>query len=156
MIAPPELPVSRPKLLDRVRWHLRVKHYSIRTEQAYIDWIRRFILFHGKRHPGDMGEQEIAAFLTHLAVNRNVAASTQNQALSALLFLFQQVLDRKLDFIAGVERVRRPPKLPVVLTRNETRSVIARISQTAFSALGFLVLARREYTICSQALQKPL
>jgi integron integrase len=107
---------------------MRVKHYSIRTEQAYVDWIRRFILFHGKRHPDTMGEQEIAAFLTHLAVNRNVAASTQNQALSALLFLFQQVLDRKLDFIAGVERVRRPPKLPVVLTRNETRSVIAHIS----------------------------
>src|SRR5437016_10744798 len=90
---------SSPKLLDRVRWHLRVKHYSIRTEQAYVDWIRRFILFHNKRHPDTMGEEEITSFLTHLAVKRHVAASTQNQALSALLFLFQQVLDRKLDFM---------------------------------------------------------
>lgn len=120
-------PTSAPKLLDRVRWHLRVKHYSIRTEQAYVDWIRRFILFHGKRHPDKMGEPEIAAFLSHLAIEGQVAASTQNQALSALLFLYQQVLDRKLDFIAGVERVRRPPKLPVVFTPAEARSVLARL-----------------------------
>jgi len=71
---------SSPKLLDRVRWHLRVKHYSIRTEQAYVDWIRRFILFHRKRHPNEMGEREITEFLTHLAVEKNVSASTQNQA----------------------------------------------------------------------------
>jgi site-specific recombinase XerD len=83
---------KKPKLLDRVRSDLRVKHYSIRTERAYIDWIRRFILFHGKRHPNEMGEQEISAFLTHLAVDRHVAASTQNQALCALLFLYQQEL----------------------------------------------------------------
>jgi integron integrase len=127
VIAPPGPPASSPKLLDRVRWHLRVKHYSLRTEQSYLDWIRRFILFHQKRHPNEMGEKEIAAFLTHLAVNRFVAASTQNQALSALLFLFQQVLDRKLDFIPGVERVRRPAKLPVVLTRSEVRSVLAHL-----------------------------
>src|SRR5206468_1978487 len=90
---------SSPKLLDRVRWHLRVKHYSIRTEQAYADWIRRYILFHRKRHPNEMGEKEIAEFLTHLAVEKSVAASTQNQAFSALLFLYQQVLERKLDII---------------------------------------------------------
>jgi integron integrase len=118
---------SSPKLLDRVRWQLRVKHYSIRTEKAYVDWIRRFILFHGKRHPSDMGEEEIAAFLTHLAVNGHVSASTQNQALSALLFLYQQVLDRKLHFIDKVERVRRPPKLPVVFTRVEARAVLAQL-----------------------------
>jgi integron integrase len=116
-----------PKLLDRVRWHLRVKHYSTRTEQVYIDWIRRFILFHGKRHPETMGEEEIAAFLSHLAIHQHVAASTQNQAFSALLFLYQQVLDRKLDYIAGVERVRRPAKLPVVFTRAEARAVIAHL-----------------------------
>ena len=116
-----------PKLLDRVRWHLRAKHYSIRTEEAYTDWIRRFILFHRKRHPIDMGEQEIAAFLTHLAVDRHVAASTQNQALSALLFLYQEVLGRKLDFIGNVERVRRPAKLPVVFTREEAQAVLARL-----------------------------
>src|SRR5436189_3345213 len=81
---------SSPKLLDRVRWHLRVKHYSIRTEQAYVDLIRRYILFHRKRHPSEMGEKEISEFLTHLAVEKHVAASTQNQAFAAILFLYQQ------------------------------------------------------------------
>src|SRR5262249_33306834 len=90
-------------------------------------WIRRFILFHAKRHPEEMGEEEIAAFLSHLAVHGRVAASTQNQALSALLFLYQQVLDRKLEYIAGVERARRPPKLPVVFTRAEARAVLANL-----------------------------
>jgi integron integrase len=118
---------SSPKLLDRVRWHLRVKHYSIRTEQAYVDWIRRYILFHHKRHPNEMGEKEITRFLTHLAVEKNVAASTQNQAFSALLFLYQQVLDRKLDFIDNVQRVTRPAKLPVVFTRAEAHTVLARM-----------------------------
>jgi Phage integrase, N-terminal SAM-like domain len=102
-----------------------VKHYSIRTEQAYVDWIRRYILFHRKRHPNEMGEKEITDFLTHLAVEKSVAASTQNQAFAALLFLYQQVLDRKLDFIDKVERVTRPAKLPVVFTPNEARSVLA-------------------------------
>lgn len=120
-------PTPPPKLLDRVRWHLRVKHYSIRTEQAYVDWIRRFILFHNKRHPDMMGEEEITSFLTHLAVERHVAASTQNQALSALLFFFQQVLDRKLDFMDKIERVSRPATIPVVFTRKEARSVLDRL-----------------------------
>ena len=126
---PPPSTASPPprKLLDRVRWHLRVKRYSIRTEQAYVDWIRRFILFHKKRHPDEMGEEEIAAFLSHLAIDRTVAASTQNQAFSALLFLYQQVLDRKLEFITGVERVRRPARLPVVFSRGETRAVLAHL-----------------------------
>jgi integron integrase len=124
----PSAPSTRPpKLLDRVRWHLRVKRYSIRTEQAYLDWIRRFIVFHQKRHPAEMGEEEIATFLSHLAIEGRVAASTQNQAFSALLFLYQRVLDRKLQFISGVERVRRPPKLPVVFTRHEARRVIAQL-----------------------------
>jgi len=118
---------SSPKLLDRVRWHLRVKHYSIRTEQAYVDWIRRYILFHRKRHPKEMGEKEITEFLTHLAVQRNVAASTQNQAFSALLFLYQRVLERKLEFIDNVQRVTRPAKLPVVFTPAEVREVLARL-----------------------------
>jgi site-specific recombinase XerD len=116
---------SSPKLLDRVRWHLRVKHYSIRTEQAYVDWIRRYILFHHKRHPSEMGEIEITEFLTDLAVAKSVAASTQNQAFSALLFLYQKVLDRKLDFIDDVQRVTRPAKLPVVFTRAEAHAVLA-------------------------------
>ena len=118
---------SSPKLLDRVRWQLRVKHYSVRTEQAYVDWIRRYILFHRKRHPNQMSEKEITEFLTHLAVKKHVAASTQNQAFCALLFLYQQVLQRKLDFIDGVARVTRPPKIPVVFTREEARAVLDRL-----------------------------
>jgi integron integrase len=118
---------SSPKLLDRVRWHLRVKHYSIRTEQAYVDWIRRYILFHRKRHPKEMGEKEITEFLSYLAVEKSVAASTQNQAFSALLFLYQRVLERKLDFIENVQRVTRPAKLPVVFTPGEARAVIAHL-----------------------------
>lgn len=119
---------SSPKLLDRVRWQLRVKHYSIRTEQAYVDWIRRFILFHDKRHPNELGEKEISEFLSHLAVEKNVSASTQNQALSALLFLYQQVLDHKLPFIDQIERTKRPAKVPVVFTRAEAQKVIAQLS----------------------------
>jgi integron integrase len=118
---------SSPKLLDRVRWQLRAKHYSLRTEQAYVDWIRRYILFHGKRHPDKMGEAEISQFLSHLAVNKRVAASTQNQAFSALLFLYQQVLDRKLNFIDNVQRVTRPPKMPVVFTPAEARSLLKKM-----------------------------
>jgi integron integrase len=117
---------AAPKLLDRVRWHLRVKRYSVRTETAYTDWIRRFVLFHRKRHPDDMGELEIAAFLSHLAVNRRVAASTQNQALCALLFLYREVLERKLEFI-DLERAKRPPKVPVVFTKAEARAVLAQL-----------------------------
>lgn len=135
--APPPSPAS-PKLLDRVRWHLRVKRYSIRTEKAYIDWIKRYILFHEKRHPAEMGEREIAAFLSHLAVDARVAASTQNQALSALLFLYGQVLDRKLDFIDSIERARRPPKLPVVFTRTEVRRVLAQL-QGDYRLMGELL-----------------
>jgi integrase len=118
---------SSPKLLDRVRWQLRAKHYSIRTEEAYVEWTRRFILFHGKRHPDEMGEKEISEFLSHLAVEKNVSASTQNQAFSALLFLYQQVLDRKLDFIDNVQRVTRPAKLPVVFTPAEARAILAHL-----------------------------
>ncbi|MEY2483579.1 MAG: hypothetical protein QOK24_2107 [Verrucomicrobiota bacterium] len=126
MIASPAPSPVAPKLLDRVRWHLRVKRYSIRTEKVYVDWIKRFIVFHDKRHPGDLGEEEIAAFLSHLAVNRNVSASTQNQALCALLFLYRQVLERKLEFI-DLQRAKRPPKIPVVFTRAEARAVLAHL-----------------------------
>src|SRR4051812_4800298 len=91
--------LGKPKLLDQVRAVLRFKHYSIRTEEAYVDWIKRFILFHGKRHPKQMGESEVTAFLTDLAVARKVAASTQNQALSALLFLYREVLKKDLGFL---------------------------------------------------------
>ena len=118
---------SKPKLLDQLRSFMRTRRYSLRTEQAYLDWIRRFILFHGKRHPRDMGENEIVEVLTHLAAERNVSASTQNQALSALLFLYQQFLERKLGRLDGALRTSRPARLPVVLTRDETRSVLAHV-----------------------------
>ncbi|MER3545793.1 MAG: integron integrase [Chloroflexota bacterium] len=118
-----------PKLLDQVRQALRVKHYSIRTEEAYLHWIRRYILFHDKRHPAEMGAPEVQAFLTHLAVTENVAASTQNQALSALLFLYREVLHQDLGPINAL-RAQKPKHLPTVLTREEVRQVIAQMSGT--------------------------
>ena len=115
----------KPRLLDLVRDRIRLKHYSIRTEQAYLDWIRRFILFHGKRHPAEMGKPEVEGFLNDLAVNRNVSASTQNQALSALLFLYKEVLGTELDWMESVVRAKRPERLPVVLTQSEVQAVLA-------------------------------
>ena len=117
MNASPSVP-AQPRLLDRVRERIRVKHYSIRTEQAYVDWIRRFILFHGKRHPQEMGAPEVEAFLTHLAVAGRVAASTQNQAKSALLFLYREVLLIELPWLENVTQASAPKRLPVVLTRD--------------------------------------
>lgn len=111
--------------LDRVREAVRVRHYSIRTEQAYVAWTRRFILFHDKRHPETMGEAEVTAFLTDLAVRRNVAASTQNQALNALVFLYRHVLNQPLEELGDVVRPKRPAKLPVVLTVEEVRRVLS-------------------------------
>jgi integron integrase len=119
---------KEPRLLDRVRAAIRTKHYSIRTEHAYVDWIRRFILFHNKRHPSEMGKTEIEAFLTHLAVNRNVAPSTQNQALSALLFLYRQVLERELPLLDDVTRAKKPCRLPVVLSVDEVGKLLNKLS----------------------------
>lgn len=102
-----------PKLLDRMRIHLRTRHYSIRTEDAYVDWARRFILFHRKRHPQDMGAAEVEAFLSYLAVERNVAASTQNQAKAALLYLYKQVLGMDLPWLDEVIQAKHPKRLPV-------------------------------------------
>jgi integron integrase len=117
-----------PKLLDQVRDRIRVKHYSIRTETQYVQWIKRFIIFHDKRHPKDMGAPEVEAFLTHLAVVGNVAAATQNQALSAILFLYREVLCINLPWLDGVVRAKTPQRLPVVLTRQEVASVLERMS----------------------------
>jgi integrase len=118
---------NKPKLLDQVRDVIRRKHYSIRTEQAYIDWSKRFIIYHGKRHPREMAEEEVADFLTHLARDLNVAASTQNQALSALLFLYKEVLRHEIGWLEKVERAKKPPKLPVVLSRGEVKQVFAHL-----------------------------
>jgi integron integrase len=116
-----------PKLLDRVRHRLRLKHYSLRTETAYVGWIKRYILFHGKRHPVDMGKAEAEAFLTSLAVERNVSASTQGQALAALLFLYREVLELELPWLDDVTRAKKPVRLPTVLTRVETLALLERI-----------------------------
>ena len=116
------------KLLDRVRERIRVKHYSIRTEKQYVQWIKRFILYHDKRHPQEMGMAEVEAFLTHLAVEGKVSASTQNQALSALLFLYKEVLLIDLPGLNHVVRAKRPQRLPNVLTRTEVRAVLVRMS----------------------------
>ena len=122
-VAPPQ----PPKLLDRIRQACRVRHYSIRTEDCYVDWARRFILYHNKRHPLDMGAAEINAFLTHLAVEGHVAASTQNQAFSALLFLYRSVLEVEPGLIDGVIRAKRPERLPIILSRDEVRAVLGRL-----------------------------
>jgi len=112
------------KLLDQLRDCLRVQHYSTRTEQAYVEWARRYILFHQKRHPKDLGAPEVKAFLTYLALERKVAASTQNQALSALLFLYREVLNQPLSGIDAV-RARQPTRLPTVLTKSEAARVLS-------------------------------
>jgi integron integrase len=114
-------------LLERVRDRIRVKHYSLRTEQAYCDWIKRFIIFHGKRHPSELGAPAVEAFLTALAVEGRVAASTQNQAKSALLFLYKEVLGAELPWLDGIQKAKAPVRLPVVLTRQEVAQVLARL-----------------------------
>jgi site-specific recombinase XerD len=130
-LASASVPAGRPpKLLDRVREAIRARHYSLRTEEAYVAWVRRFILLHNKRHPAEMAESEINRFLTHLAVSEHVAASTQNQALSALLFLYQTVLEKDLDRIDGVIHAKKPKRLPVVLTRDEVRVLVGRMFGT--------------------------
>ena len=112
------------RLLDRVRARLRVKHYSIRTEMAYVGWIRRYIRFHGRRHPAEMGRSEVEAFLSSLAVDHNVSAATQNQALSSLLFLYKEVLEIELPWLNDVTRAKKPARLPTVLTRAETAALL--------------------------------
>ena len=125
-LAASQVGLPKPRLLDQVRDAIRARHYSRRTEKSYVAWIRRYIFFHGKRHPAEMGTQEIRRFLTALAVDRKVAASTQNQALSALLFLYQVVLEQEVPWIDSVVRAKSPHRLPVVLTRDEVRAVLGR------------------------------
>ncbi len=119
-----------PRLLEEVKERLRLKHYSIRTEEQYVQWIKRFILFHGKRHPRQMAASEVEQFLTHLAVEGRVSASTQNQAKSALLFLYRAVLGVELEWLGEVTRAKSPQRLPVVLTVAEVRALLAQMSGT--------------------------
>jgi len=128
---PVRVPPSEPKLLDQLRGRLRVKHYSIRTEQSYVEWVRRFVLFHGKRHPRDLGPTEVEAFLTDLAVRRRVSASTQNQAKSAILFLYKEVIDKELPWLNGIVAARVSQRLPVVLSVEEVNAALGRLRGTS-------------------------
>jgi site-specific recombinase XerD len=126
---PTGLPTGQPpRLLDRVRAVLRARHYSPRTEESYVAWIRRFILFHDRRHPTELGEPEVTRFLNALATERHVSASTQNQALAALLFLYQSVMERDLAWLDGIVHAKRPERLPVVLSRGEVAAVLDKMS----------------------------
>ena len=118
---------TAPRLLDQVRTQLRLRHYSYRTEQQYVAWIKRFILFQDKRHPSTMGAPEVEGFLTHLAVERKVAANTQSQALAAILFLYRKVLGIELPWLDNVVRAKQPTRLPVVLTPEEVRAVLSQL-----------------------------
>jgi integron integrase len=127
-----------PRLLTLVHEAIRRKYYSRRTEQAYVHWIKRFIYFHGKRHPCEMGEAEVTAFLNDLAAARNVAGGTQNQALSALLFLYKEVLGKDLAWLDGLVRAKRPPRLPTVLTREEAESLLAQLTGVRWLVVSLL------------------
>ncbi|GAO36663.1 integrase [Sulfuricella sp. T08] len=129
---------TSPRLLDQVRGKIRLKHYSIRTEQAYLDWIKRFICHYGKRHPNEMGAREVEEFLTWLAVEGRVAASTQNQAKSALLFLYREVLGADLPWLENVEQAKTPKRLPVVLTQAEVQALLPRLSGTHWLVASLL------------------
>ncbi len=132
------VPADPPKLLDRVRDRIRRKGYSLRTERSYAHWIRRFILFHGKRHPQEMGAAEVEAFLTSLAVEHDVAAATQNLALSAILFLYREVLEMPLPWLDGIARAKKPARLPTVLTQAEVGAVLGRLDGTSGLMLRLL------------------
>src|SRR5512145_3331510 len=139
-----------PRLLDRVRDAIRRRHYSPRTEECYVHWIRRFIYFSERRHPREHGAPEVTAFLNHLAGERTVAASTQNQALSALLFLYREVLETPLPWLDGLERARRPGRLPTVLTRNEAHQLLARMRGTKWVMASLLYGAGLRVGECLQ------
>lgn len=129
---------NKPLLLDSVRNRLRVRHYSRRTEEAYVSWIKRFIKFNGVRHPANMGKAEVEKYLTHLAIDRNVAASTQNQALSAILFLYRDVLGIELEWLDNIRMAKKPKRLPVVLTRGEIRKILSRLDGKEWIAAMFM------------------
>jgi len=144
MLAPDSPPAASPpspkprRLLDAVRDAIRLKHYSPRTEETYVHWIKRFIYFHGKRHPREMGAAEVTAFLNHMVQTRDVAAATQNQALSALLFLYREVLDEPLAWLDGLERAKRPARVPTVLSVPEVSTLLAGMTGTKWLMAALL------------------
>ena len=127
------------RLMDQIRGAIRLRHYSFRTEQSYVYWIKKFIFFNGTRHPQEMGENEIRRFLSHLATDKNVSASTQNQALFAILFLYRAVLRQPCEWIEGIERARRPIHIPVVFTRQEVRTVLSLLGPGSKWIMGNLL-----------------
>jgi len=141
---------NRPRLLDQVRHTLRVKHYSLRTEQSYIYWIRYFIRFHKKRHPSEMGGPEVEAFLTHLAVDRKVSPSTQNQALSAILYLYKQVLKIELPWLDNVVRAKTKKFIPVVFTRDEVKRLLAQFDGTYWLLFSLIYGAGLRISECAR------
>ena len=149
-------PAEAPKLLDRMRTAIRLRHFSRKTEDAYVGWARRFILFHGKRHPSEMGEAEVTTFLTHLAQVRGVSASTQNQALCALLFLYRHVLGRLLGTLDGLVWAKRSTHVPVVLTPAEVVCVLDRLSGTSWLVAALLYGAGLRLSECLELRVKDL
>ena len=147
---------GEPKLLDRVRYAIRAKHYSRRTESAYVDWIRRYILFHRKRHPSEMGATEISEFLTWLATNRRVSASTQNQALSAVLFVYREVLHVNIGPIEHVPRARMPVRVPIVLSRDEVALILKHLDGVTWMIVALLYGAGLRLQECLELRVKDL
>ena len=131
-------PSGKPRLLDQVRTRLRYLHYSPRTEESYVLWIKCFILFHDKRHPKNMGEAEVTTFLNYLAVRKHVSASTQNQALNAILFLYKQVLTKDLEDLSQFTRAKRPKRLPVVLTEEEVSMILEKLNEPHLTMAGLM------------------
>ena len=146
--APAPAATAQPRLLDQMREALRSRHYSRRTEQSYCHWVRRFVLFHRLRHPSELAEPEINAFLTHLAVKESVSASTQNQALSALLFLYRHVIGREVGDLGELIRARRPLRVPVVMTRDEVKAVLAQMSGDRWLMASLMYGAGLRLTEC--------
>src|SRR3990172_4627668 len=140
----------KPKMLDQVRQAIRTRHYSPRTEETYVHWIKRFIFFHNKRHPAEMAEKEIAQFLSSLASDSHVSASTQNQALNAILFLYREVLRKDIGYVDGVIRAKRPHRLPVVLTRQEVKSILSALGHSDWLMVMLLYGAGLRLLECLQ------
>lgn len=143
----PTLPL-RPRLLDQVRDTIRRKHYSLRTEKSYIQWIKRFIYFHARRHPAELGAAHVTAFLNHLATDGHVASATQNQALAALLFLYREVLEIKLPWLDGLTRAKRPQRLPTVLTQSEAKTLLSTLEGTKWLMVTLLYGAGMRLNEC--------
>lgn len=146
----PSASSPKPKLLDQVRQAIRTRHYSPKTEDSYVHWIKRFIFFHNKHHPAEMGEREIAQFLSSLASELHVSASTQNQALNSILFLYREVLRKEIGYVDGVVRAKRPHRLPVVLTRQEVKSILSALGHSDWLMVMLLYGAGLRLMECLQ------